>query len=339
MSNPVVSVLMPVYNSENFLKEAIESILKQTYKRFEFLILDDGSTDQSSKIIEEYCQLDKRIKFFKSDVNQGLVIQLNRGLEIANGMYIARMDSDDIADKYRLEHQLYYLQQNPNIAVVGSSVEIIDDFGKPLSYNRRAEDYRTLYWRSFFSNPLSHPTVMFRKSVLKEVGGYNSKTFPVEDLALWLEMLKLFEIANINKPLLRYRIHNKSVSSLNNSRQQVTFKYLIENHWKYHLKLKSIDISGLHISFLKADRKEIISREKYLYSFFLLKTLIKAVKKRYKRLNKEIKYDFIDMSLFIALKLKTYRKGQILLTLFLNYPFTFLKFCFKKCKMKINILK
>lgn len=216
-SYPLVSVLMPVYNAEKYLPEAIESILNQTYPHFEFLILNDGSTDNSAAIVSGY--QDNRIRFIHSPENQGLIAQLNTGLNLATGQYIARMDADDISVKNRLEKQVTFLEANPQVGIVGSAINnfaqttIIYTETFPLEHNQI---------KSFllFDTPFAHPAVMLRRKVLTE---NNLKYHPAyqvaEDYKLWLDMLQVTQGANLPEPLLHYRESGTQVSKQHYSLQ------------------------------------------------------------------------------------------------------------------------
>ena len=207
---PKISVIMPVYNSEKYLKEATDSILSQTYTDFEFIIIDDCSSDSSVKIIEEYD--DNRIVFIKNEENLGVAKTLNRGLSICKGEFIARMDSDDISLPERFEKQLKYLEENKNTAVVSCGVQtfcddkIISETG--WSNSEPAKIKKDL----FFSCAIAHPTVMMRASAIKEVGGYDPDYNGVEDYELWYRVSEKYDIASINDVLFKYRVHENQVS-------------------------------------------------------------------------------------------------------------------------------
>ncbi len=207
---PKISVIMPVYNSEKYLKEATDSILSQTYTDFEFIIIDDCSSDSSVKIIEEY--EDNRIVFIKNEENLGVAKTLNRGLSICKGEFIARMDSDDISLSERFEKQLKYLEENKNTAVVSCGVQtfcddkIISETG--WSNSEPAKIKKDL----FFSCAIAHPTVMMRTSAIKEVGGYDPDYNGVEDYELWCRVSEKYDIASVNDVLFKYRVHENQVS-------------------------------------------------------------------------------------------------------------------------------
>lgn len=215
MNAPVVSVLLPVYNSGDFLTAAIRSVLEQSYSDFELLIINDGSTDGSEDIIRSFS--DPRIICLKNDVNKGLIFSLNHGIEMARGKYIARMDADDICLPDRFAKQVSWLEANEKTAVVASVVSLIDQSGSvtgdwPL--DRKTVSYKDIRKKMPFENCLAHPSVMIRTSVLKKL---RYKTYPkhMEDYDLWLRILNRgYRIEKINEPLLLYRMHDTSVTGM-----------------------------------------------------------------------------------------------------------------------------
>lgn len=211
MSSPRVTVLMPVYNAENYLDEAIDSILKQTFNNFEFLIINDGSTDKSVKIIEKY--KDSRIKLINNEKNKGLVYTLNKGLSLAKGEYIARMDADDISLFKRLETQVSFLDENPEIGIVGTYVEF---FGENIKRQvwRPPTEMPEIKVSLFFGSTFAHPTVMIRRKLFKTYKlKYNESYKSAEDYGLWQEAEKHFKLKNIPEVHLKYRISESSITN------------------------------------------------------------------------------------------------------------------------------
>lgn len=200
---------MPVYNGEQFLKEAIDSILNQTFSNFEFLIINDGSTDQSKKIVESYN--DNRICFINNEENKGLIFTLNRGLETAQGKYIARMDQDDISFNDRLKKQYDFLEENLNVALVGGWAEIINENGKKIGTYKTPVNHHEIKFDLLFHNPFIHGTIFFRKDLVRGVGGYNEKNEHAEDYGLYSTMIRNHKITNLPEFLIKYRIHNNSI--------------------------------------------------------------------------------------------------------------------------------
>lgn len=218
MENELISVVMPVYNAYPYLIESINSILNQTYDNFEFIILNDGSQDNSKDIILSFN--DKRIKYFEHD-NIGIQKTLNRGLFESKGSFIARMDADDICYPNRLSEQLNFMQNNPNCVVLGCNAEYMDIEGNTLyRSNLPLMDYdikKTLSTGgSFF-----HSSVMYKKESVLKCGLYieNIKT-SIEDGVLWIKMAKLGELRNLEKCLLKYRLSPSALSNRSPSRKK-----------------------------------------------------------------------------------------------------------------------
>lgn len=205
MNIPRVTVVMPVYNGEKYLREAIDSILGQTFQNFEFVIVNDGSTDNSESIILSYN--DPRIVYLKNKSNSGICITLNRGLDVAKGEYIARMDCDDISMPNRLQEQLHFMDKHPEIAVAGTDIIV---FGERVP-ERIVDMLRTpalCKMGLIFNSCCAHPSVMIRKSVLAEYHlRYKDEYKGREDFELWWQISKVSGITNIHKPLLKYRKH------------------------------------------------------------------------------------------------------------------------------------
>ncbi|EKQ51106.1 MULTISPECIES: glycosyltransferase [unclassified Clostridium] len=232
--NPKISVIMPVYNGEKFLKQSIESILKQSYKDFEFIVIDDGSTDESLSIIQYYMNVDKRITLISRE-NRGLVYSLNEGISLAKAEYIARMDSDDISLANRLEKQVKFLDKNGDVDILAGNVDLFGTID---------EEYMRTYKEMFkgFSDKdrnetdlfdgytICHPSVMIRTKVLKSLNGYNSEYKYSEDIELWFRAIKKgFKILKLDDILLKYRLHDNSKSYIERSfAAQDTFKVRVE---------------------------------------------------------------------------------------------------------------
>lgn len=201
MTPPRVTVLMPVYNTAAYLREAVESILGQTFADFEFIAVDDGSTDGSVAVLEEYAAIDGRLRVIVNDRNHGIVYTLNRGLDAASGEFIARMDSDDIALPDRLERQIRVMVVDPSIAALGGAVSYIDERGHDLGVVRASVPDEDL----LFGTPLLHPTVVMRRSALGPLR-YEERFRLAEDYHLWLRLAKVGRLAALPETVLRYRL-------------------------------------------------------------------------------------------------------------------------------------
>lgn len=211
---------MPVYNAASHLRIAIESILYQTFTDFEFLIFNDGSTDNSKEIILSY--KDKRISFYDAEINQGYTKKLNAGLEIAKGKYIARMDSDDVALPHRFEEQYNFMEANQEIALCGTFFDFIGAGDGTRNFNWVSQTEPDLVKINLlFDCGICHPTVMIRNAIFREHRiRYDASYEPSEDYELWVRLAGKFKLANLDQQLLHYRISNEQVSSKKNDKQR-----------------------------------------------------------------------------------------------------------------------
>ena len=221
--NPTISVIMPVYNAERFLKQAVESILNQTFDDFEFLIIDDNSSDNTREIIRSY--KDNRIKLITNPVRVGFTNSLNQGLKIAQGEYIARMDSDDISEPDRFLKQINFLKNNPDIGVCGSWIKVIDENNNILQKSKLPLTHKLIVWNLFFNDCIAHPSVIFRRHIMGIPILYNPQFETAEDYELWIRMSKITKIENIPEYLLKYRIHGKNISA--NRNKILNYDYII----------------------------------------------------------------------------------------------------------------
>jgi glycosyltransferase involved in cell wall biosynthesis len=212
MKSPKVTVLMPVYNSEKYLHDAIKSILNQTFRDFEFIIIHDPSTDKTTEILQSFN--DPRIKIINNEKVLGLIESLNTGLGIASGEYIARMDSDDISLPERFEKQVKYLQAHPEVGVLGCHVKIVDEISKTVSVCSRPLTNDQNQWRLLFGPSLMHPSVMFRKELIIKHGGYSKEALHAEDYELWSRLSRYTEINQLPDVLVVLRKHTENIGSV-----------------------------------------------------------------------------------------------------------------------------
>jgi glycosyltransferase involved in cell wall biosynthesis len=223
-----VSVIMSVYNGAEFLDEAIRSILVQTYRDFEFIAIDDGSTDASLRILNHYAAGDKRIRVI-SRPNRGLTRTLNEAIQLAGGKYIARMDSDDVSMPRRLEQQVAFLEKNPQILLLGGAYELIDDRGRKLTTHYPPLDNDALQQRCLDGRtPICHPLAMIRRDALLRVGGYDESFLVAQDLDLWLRLGEIGHLACLPDVLLYYRMHENSISERKQSQQVANMRRAVE---------------------------------------------------------------------------------------------------------------
>lgn len=258
MISPLVSVLLSTHNQEKYLKEAIESILKQTYQNLEFLVVNDDSTDSTRSILQKYN--DKRLIVIANKKKLGLTKSLNRALRLSKGKYIARMDGDDISTRDRLKTQITFLEKNRDIAAVGSWAQVIDDKGRKVKIRRTPMGFKEINKEIPKLNPFIHSTLVFRAEVFKEIGPYDESFLFAQDYDLMLRITSRFKTANINKALLLYREHPKSVSSSEMAQQlkmalKARFKAL-RNHdltlWQSIFLIKPAFSLLIPVSFKKA---------------------------------------------------------------------------------------
>lgn len=201
----LVSVVMPVYNGSLYLREAIDSILSQTHTNLELIIINDGSTDNSEEIICSYD--DSRIRYLINEKNSGICVTLNKGLDIAKGKYIARMDCDDISVPERLQMQIEYMEQNPSIGVLGSDIIVFGEGIKERIFTFE-HDKNCCKAGLLFNTCVAHPAVMIRTSLLEEYHfRYNDTYRGLEDFELWYRISKHADLVNLSHPLLYYRKH------------------------------------------------------------------------------------------------------------------------------------
>lgn len=223
---PILSVVMPVFNAAFYLKEAIDSILTQTFTDFEFIIIDDASTDASYEILKEYARKDKRIKISRNEKNlkQGATVTL--ALEKARGEFIARMDADDIAAKNRFEKQLEYLNKHPKTVAVGSQCKLIDKHSRNIGEKLFPTDYNNIYKYIFEFCPMQQPTMMFAvKRLPSDFAFYDHGMSPVEDIELIFKLFKYGKVENMPNFFLKYRIHDEN-SSLKNFRKSFYLTFI-----------------------------------------------------------------------------------------------------------------
>ena len=204
---PLVTVLLSTHNDLRFLPEAVDSILAQTLADFEFLVIDDGSTDGTREYLEAL--RDRRVRVVHHASNQGLTRSLNRGLSAAAGKFVARMDADDVAMPERLARQVEFLRAHPEVGVVGSSRVLVDERGQFVARAPAPEDDLSIRWKCLLGNPFAHPTVMLRLDVIDEERlRYDEAYQTAQDYELWTRLLPVTRGANLAEPLLRYRLRD-----------------------------------------------------------------------------------------------------------------------------------
>ncbi len=281
MADTLISVVMPVYNAQKFLAEAIESILHQTYPHFEFIIINDGSTDESTDIIQQYAQQDKRI-FVISQENRGIAEALNNGIRNSKGQYIARMDADDISLQERLITQLSFLEKHPNIDVLGCDFLIIDKHGKTTQKVTTAKTPQDIAITLCTQIPFTHSTVMMRRQIFERFAYENT---PCEDYWLFAQCFHQGNFANSNQTLFKYRqdyghslsdtkrlemrTYNKTVGRYFFNKNQAYLKKIINSK---HLSKHFIDVLAVMFAhgYIKFSLFYLSKTPKYWVSFSFL---------------------------------------------------------------------
>lgn len=216
---PKISVIMSVYNGMPFLEDAVKSILNQTYRNFEFIIVDDGSTDESWSYLKSL--KDKRVILVKNKRNIGLASSLNIALAHTRGDFIARMDADDICSPDRLIKQVGFLSKNNDYVMVGSQVLWVNKKNLPISGFQVPQKDQEIRRKLILRNQFNHPTVMFRNDIVQKIGAYRSFLNGIEDYDLWFRVLKAGKVLNLSDSLIRRRIHPQALSTKNHLRTEV----------------------------------------------------------------------------------------------------------------------
>ena len=312
-TTPKISVIMSVYNAEKHLRNAIESILDQTFKDFEFIIINDGSTDESLEIIKSYH--DSRIRLIEQD-NQGLTISLNTGIKASQGQYIARMDADDVSlpDRFRL--QVTFLDSNPDHGLLGTTFFVIDDQSHikhvvPVMLNN-TEIRQELLHRT----PFAHGCIMIRKADLNKLDlpSYNIEFRVAQDYELWSRLAQVTKLANLEKALYLWRDSTDSVSGRNKPKQRSNNYLTVENN---------------------QNNKNLLNAKSFSWPLFFKyhNSVIEYEDTRYP-LKRKNAYTYCQLMLgFIALKKKFFLWGIILIiSSFIMQPVYIIKASFKEVR-------
>jgi len=231
---PLITVVIAVYNTEKYIREAVQSILDQTFTNFELIIIDDASTDNTLEILQSF--KDDRIVLISNKTNQGIPKNANTALKLAKGEYIAKMDGDDISHPKRLERQLAYLNNNPEVVICGSWAQIFDAddvlIRTPVLHNEIKAGL-------LFLNVMFNPAIMFRSSLYKHYGCCYNEDFPVlEDYTLWLDALDQVKFANVPEVLLKYRVHSSNISVFKKNNQEMLNDYHHKIYIRFFNKLQ-----------------------------------------------------------------------------------------------------
>ena len=266
---PKVSVILPVYNGEEYLQETIDSVLSQDYTDYEFLIINDGSRDASQDIIDKNAKIDSRIVSIKQK-NQGLVKTLNKGIDLAKGIYIARIDADDVWLRGKLKEQVKELDQDEDLVLIGGSFDVVDEKGgyirtfyAPIE-DSHIKDALLLY------NPFGHAGVVYRKDAVIKAGLYSGDVGPTEDYDLWIKLSRIGKLKNLARPIFRYRENENGISQTNHEYQLAETRKHAEKLWReYATEVKSRrEIKEMCEKYLNSNDpgfRRIAQKEQYLY--------------------------------------------------------------------------
>lgn len=240
---PLISVVMPAHNAGKHIETAVESVLSQTFKRLELIVVNDASTDKTHAKLKTLAKKDSRIRIVNNKTRLNIAGTLNKGIAAARADIIARMDADDISMPDRLELQYELIQSSRRIAAVGANIVIMDTGEKDIATRNYPETSRELKACLFKYSPFAHPVVVFRKGMFEEVGQYNPKYSPTEDLDLWFRLGVKYEFRSIPKLLLRYRLDEKSSShSIIRSLEILVFRIRLNAIFKYGYRPSITDI-------------------------------------------------------------------------------------------------
>ena len=273
----LLSVVMPAYNAGKTIKESIDSILNQSFKDFEFIIINDGSTDNTEDVILSYG--DKRIRYLKNDVNRGIIYTLNRGIIESKGKYIARMDSDDISLSTRFEKQIAILESRPNVIVCGTLISPFGSKTKKTNLTKLQLHNLKMKEQLAITTCFAHPTVIIRKFVLLSNDiKYDENFKNAEDYKLWIDLMEYGEYYTVSEKLLLYRLSDSQISQTNNP---ITEKSVSKCRELYLLKFVDSDIRqyGINIHLItkikkQTDNKKIIEAAYLSLNNYGLKEII-----------------------------------------------------------------
>ncbi len=240
MDSTVVSVVMPVYNGERFLAEAVESILSQTLSTFEFIIVNDGSTDGTAAWLNGVS--DRRVKVLTNETNKGIIFSLNKGIRESIGEFIARMDADDISFPDRLEQQVRFLRSHGTVAAVGGQTVLIDEKGNQTGEGKYPSNWESIKKSLFIHNPFAHGSVLLRREFLGSGDVYDPRFLHNEDYNLWLRLASAHQLENLPSVVLKRRVHGQNITVQKEKElvyyRRVTLQHAFETYYKRpHLKV------------------------------------------------------------------------------------------------------
>ena len=278
---PKITVIMSVFNGSEFLAESIQSILDQTFKEFEFIIVDDGSTDNSLDIIRSFESADSRIKVI-SKLNEGLAKSLNTAISISKGEYIARMDADDISYKNRLEKQYEFMQKNKSIDLCGCSMDIIDELGNVTSEKIQTSNNHEILKKRFFQSPILHITFFGKKLFFLKNNGYREEFKYAQDYDLVMRGIDSgAKICNIKHKLVQYRDYQKKIEPkkfIQQFRMTELIVKLSREREQFGKEVSSLDSKILSI--FKVNNFDVFITKIFLSTYFLKNSFLNRILKR-----------------------------------------------------------
>ena len=289
---PELSVILSVYNGENYISASIESILNQTFGDFELIVINDGSTDKTSKIIKSYS--DPRIIYLENEKNIGIAKSTNKGLNIARGRYIAIMDADDISMPERFSKQFKFLENNSEVGVCGSWFNVIDKKGESVGKTCYPISSNIISCFLLFYCCIANPTTMYRKKIIQDVGNYNPEFIAAMDYDLWTRTIGHYQFSNIPEFLLKYRMHGENIS-------QNSEKYHHEDYIIRKIAIEKLLEHPLSTEEDVALREWIKPKSKmHLNDIFLIDALILKIYKRFLQSNKVSHAELEEINFFFA---------------------------------------
>lgn len=232
-NTPRVSVLMPVYNAGRYLRQAVDSILDQTYSDFELIAINDGSTDGSGKILDNYAAIDSRVRVVHQK-NQGLVASLNHAIELSRGEYLARQDGDDISFPSRFEQQVKVLDSDPEVVLVSGGFEVFDKDDEFLYREVLTADNQDIKRAMYLRNPIGHGSVLFRREAGISAGLYSGDHGPTEDYELWSRLAKIGKFAAVEQAVYHWRVNPTGITSTSSKRMIEIMKGHTDKIWREH---------------------------------------------------------------------------------------------------------
>ena len=264
MAQPFVSVLMPVYNAGPYLREAVDSVLAQSYPAFELIAIDDASSDGSYELLQTYAARDPRVRVFRQPVNGGIVAARNRAFAEASPdtKYCAILDSDDVALPERLALQVAFLEAHPDHALVGGQTLIIDERSEVVGIRHYPTDYASICRTITRYNPIAQPAVMLRRSML-EPAPYHSGFPRCQDYELWLRLASQHPIANLDCPVLRYRV-SPTQGKRTHLRQTLALTLQLQRQWLMHPRFRS----AFNLAYVAAEHGLLLLPEPWVLALF-----------------------------------------------------------------------